>query len=192
MELLCTQCRGIRPHLMARGKSHGFSRVAAGTWGAFSSYSGDDHSKLVFVQRHQDSCLVTRDTSGIFTRLVRAIRMLLEVRRETQCPFLVGTVILGFLSIFMKRQSSSPYEALNSVCLLRVQRDVRPPVQMRRKPMAFSRVSTGDSDFPSSCEMKQEPEFKPMQGNPAFFESGLLRCIPLETESTESLSPTYC
>ena len=35
--------------------------------------------------------------------------------------------------------------------------------------MAFSRVSTGDSDMPSSCEMKQEPEFKPMQGNPAFF-----------------------
>ena len=29
-----------------RGKSHGFSRVAAGTWGIFSSYSGDVHSKL--------------------------------------------------------------------------------------------------------------------------------------------------
>ena len=34
--------------------------------------------------------------------------------------------------------------------------------------MAFSRVSTGDSDIPSSCEMKHEPEFKPLQGNPAF------------------------
>ena len=33
--------------------------------------------------------------------------------------------------------------------------------------MAFSRVSTGESDIPSSCEMKQEPEFKPMQGYPA-------------------------
>ena len=30
------QCRGIGPHLVARGKSHGFSRVAAGTWGTFS------------------------------------------------------------------------------------------------------------------------------------------------------------
>ena len=68
---------------MARGKSHGFSRVAAGTWGAFSSYSGDDHSKLVFVQRHQDSCLVMRDTSGICPRLGRAIWTLLKVRRET-------------------------------------------------------------------------------------------------------------
>ena len=35
--------------------------------------------------------------------------------------------------------------------------------------MAFFRVSTGDADMPSSCEMKDEPEFKPVQGNPAFF-----------------------
>ena len=29
-ELLCTQCRGIWPHLSASSKSHGFSRVAVG------------------------------------------------------------------------------------------------------------------------------------------------------------------
>ena len=28
---------------------HGFSRVAAGTWGIFSSYDGDAHSKREFV-----------------------------------------------------------------------------------------------------------------------------------------------
>ena len=39
------QCRGIGPHLLASGKSHGFSRVVAGTWGIFSSYDGDAHSK---------------------------------------------------------------------------------------------------------------------------------------------------
>ena len=33
----------------------------------------------------------------------------------------------------------------------------------------FSRVSTGDSDIPSSCDMKQEPKFKPLQGSLAFF-----------------------
>ena len=33
--------------------------------GINSSYSGDDHSKLHFVQRIEDSCLVTTDTSGI-------------------------------------------------------------------------------------------------------------------------------
>ena len=54
--------------------------------------------------------------------------MLLEVSRETEVHFLVGTVILGFLSIFKKNQASSPFEALNSACLSRVQRDARPPV----------------------------------------------------------------
>ena len=42
--------RGIGPHLMARGKSHGFSRVAVGTLGMLSSYGGDGPSKLVLVQ----------------------------------------------------------------------------------------------------------------------------------------------
>ena len=48
-QLLCMECRGIRPHLVVRGKSHGFSRVGAGTWGIFSSYDGDAHSKREFV-----------------------------------------------------------------------------------------------------------------------------------------------
>ena len=101
------------------------------------------------------------------------------MRQETEVHFLVGTVILGFLSIFKKSQASSPYEALNSVCLSRGQRDVRPPVKMRRTNMAFSRVSTRDSDMSSSCEMKDETKFKPLQGNRAFFESG-----PLGVHST--------
>ena len=96
--------------------------------------------------------------------------MLLEVRRETEGQILVGTVILGSLSIFKKSQASSSFEALNSVHLSRCQRDVRLPVQMRRRPRAFSRVSTGDSGIPSSCEMKNEPEFKPLQKNPALFQ----------------------
>ena len=95
--------------------------------------------------------------------------MLLEVRQETKAHFLFGTVILGFLSIFKKSQASSPFEALNTMCLSRYQSDVIPPIQMRRRTMAFSRVSTGDSDIPSSCEMQHEPEFMPLQGSPAFF-----------------------
>ena len=96
------------------------------------------------------------------------------MRKETEVHFLFGTVILGLLSIFKKRQASSPYAALNSVCLSMFQTDVRLTVQMRRKPLVFSRVSTGDSDMPSSCEMKDELEFNPLQGNRAFFESGHL------------------
>ena len=48
-QLLCMQCWGIGTRLLASGMSHGFSRVAAGTWGIFSSYDGDAHSKREFV-----------------------------------------------------------------------------------------------------------------------------------------------
>ena len=109
------------------------------------------------------------DTSGVLTRLGRTIQTLLEVRQETEVHFLVGTVILGFLSNFKKSQALSPYDALNSVCLSRGQTDVRSPIQMRRASMVFSRLSKGDSNFPSYFEMKNEPSFKPLQGNLTFF-----------------------
>ena len=112
-EHLSTQYSWIGPHLAVRGKSYEFARVAAGTWGIFSSYGGDGDLKLGFVQRSQVSCLVMTDTSGRKTRLGRTIRTLLEVRWEAMCPILVGTVILVFLSIFTKSQASSPFEALN-------------------------------------------------------------------------------
>ena len=115
--------------------------------------AGDGPIKLEFLQRRQDSCLVTRDTSGISSRLGRAIGTLLKVRRQTQIPFPFATVMLGFLSILKKSKASSPFEALNSACLSMCQRDVRPPDEMRQGPRAYSRVSTGNSDIPSSCEM---------------------------------------
>ena len=48
-------------------------------------------------------------------------------------------------------------------------KDVRPPVQMTRGPRVSSRFSTQDSDIPSSCQMNDEPAFKPLQGNPTLF-----------------------
>ena len=101
--------------------------------------------------------------------LGRKIQTLLEVSQEAKHPLLVGTVILLFLSIFMKCQASSPFEALNSAHLSKSQMDVRSSVQKRLRTMAFSRVSRGDSDIPSSCEMKDEPAFKALQGKPTFF-----------------------
>ena len=101
--------------------------------------------------------------------LGRTIWTLLEMNQETEFHFLGGTVILGFLSIFKKSQALSPFEALNSVCLSRYQSDVIPPIKMRRRTTAFSRVSIGDSDIPSSCDMKHKPKFRPLQGNLAFF-----------------------
>ena len=91
------------------------------------------------------------------------------MRRETESSFLVGTVIWRFLTIFKKRQELSTFEALNSVSLSRCQRDVRPLVEMRWRPRAFSRVSREDSAILSSCDMKDEPAFKPLWGHPAFF-----------------------
>ena len=95
--------------------------------------------------------------------------MLLEVRREAKLPLLLGTVILVFLSIFTKSQASSPFEAMNSAQISMCQKDVTPSVQKRWRIMAFSRVSKRDSVIPSSCEMKYESAFKPLQGNPAIF-----------------------
>ena len=76
---------------------------------------------------------------------------------------------IGIPINFTKCQASSPFEALKSAHLSKSQMDVRPSVQKRLRTMAFSRVSTEDSDIPSSCEMKDEPAFKALQGKPAFF-----------------------
>ena len=100
---------------------------------------------------------------GKLTMLGRKIHTLLEVSREAKHPLLVSTVILVFLSIFTKSQASSPLEALNSVHLSKSQMVVRPSVQKSLRTIAFSRVSTGDSDIPSSCEMKDEPALKALQ-----------------------------
>ena len=83
--------------------------------------------------------------------LGRKIQTLLDVSPEAKLPLLVGRVILVFISIFTKSQASSPFEALKSAQLSKTQIDVRPSVQKRLRTMAFSRVSPGDSDMPSSC-----------------------------------------
>ena len=76
--------------------------------------------------------------------LGRKVQMLLEVSQEAKRSLLVGTVILVFLSIFMKSQASSPFEAMNSAHLSISQTDVRTSVQKRWRNMSFSRASTGD------------------------------------------------
>ena len=67
------------------------------------------------------------------------------------------------------QEASSPFEALNSEFVSSCQKDMRPPVKMGQGPRVCSRVSTGDSDSPSPCEMKDKPAFKSLQGNTALF-----------------------
>ena len=84
-----------------------------------------------------------------------------------------------------EESGKSPFEALTSVCLLSCQRNVRPPVEMRQGTRAFSRVSTGDSDIPSSWEMKVEPSFNSLQINVALFQVRASWCpfnLRLETQ----------
>ena len=45
---------------------------------------------------------------------------------------------------------------------------MRPPVLMRRGTRVLPRLYTVDPDIPSSCEMKEKPAFKPLQGNATF------------------------
>ena len=100
--------------------------------------------------------------------------MLLEGRRETKGHFLFGTVILGFLTIFKNCQASSSFEALNSACFSSCQMDGRPLVTMRWKRRSFCRVSIGDSDILSSCDMNDEPALRLCREIWPSFESGHL------------------
>ena len=123
--------------------------------------------------------------------LGRKIQTLLEVSREAKLPLLVGTVILVFLSIFTKSQVSSPFEALNSEHLSKSQMDVRPSVQTRLRTMAFSRVSTGDSDLPSSCEMNDGLHLRHCRECQPSLCEDISGPIILDAENTESHSCTY-
>ena len=114
------------------------------------------------------------------------------MKHETEVHFLFGTVILGFLSIFKKCKASSPFEALNSVFLSRGQSDMIPLSRWG----GDLRVSLGSPQgiqtshhlvtWNTSLNLSHCREICPS------FESSLSRYIPLETEITESLSPTYC
>ena len=131
-------------------------------------------------------------TSEIETMLSRTIRTHLEVKQETDVHFQVGTVILRFLSIFKKCKASSPFEALNSVCLSSCQSDVIPlsrwggDLQLSLGSPQGIQTSLHLVTWNSSVNFSHCREIQPS------FESGLSQYIALETESTESLSSTYC
>ena len=73
-----------------------------------------------------------------------------------QVFFLFDTVILGFLTVFKNYQALSKLEAVNSTWLPCCQRHVTPIFEMKWRPRGVSRVSTGDSDILSSCDVNDE------------------------------------
>ena len=76
---------------------------------------------------------------------------------------------IGIPMNFQEDSGVITYRSFELLWTLEVSRDVRPPVQMRLGPRGFSRDCTEDSELPFSCEMKDEPAFKPLQGNLTFY-----------------------
>ena len=72
---------------------------------------------------------------------------------------------IGFPSNFEEESSLVSFSSLELHEPLDVSRDVMPPFQMRQGIRDSSRISTQDLDIPSSCQMKDDPAFKPLQGN---------------------------
>ena len=93
---------GKGPHLASRGKSPGFSRVAAGSLWFLSSCERDLMDLLVLPLRSQVSFDVARGTSGILSNHRRGIGLCLEFCWSTQCSCPAAMGISGFLSRFNK------------------------------------------------------------------------------------------
>ena len=93
------------------------------------------------------------------------------MRRETEGHFLVGIVILGFLTIYKKSQASTTFEALNSPCHSRFQKDVRPPVEMRGR-LGLSVLPLQRFRNPFICDMNDEPSLSLCRVIQASFASG--------------------
>ena len=81
---------------------------------------------------------------------------------------------IGIPTIFKNCQASS-FEAVNSTWPSSCQRDVRPLFEMRWRHRAFCRVSTGDSDILSFCDMKDEHALRLFREIWPSFESWHLR-----------------
>ena len=82
------------------------------------------------------------------------------------CSFHRG---IGFPINFQKESGLVTFISIELHEPHEVSTDVRAPVQIRRGTRVSSMVSTGDSDIPSSCELKDKPAFKPLQGNATLF-----------------------
>ena len=111
---------------------------------------------------------------------------------ETKGPFLFSTKILGFESILKNSQASSAFEALNSTGLWSCQ-GMWGPLSRWGGELGFplgspQRIQTSLHlvTWNRSLNLHHCIEIRPS------FESCLSRYIPLEIETTKSLSPTYC
>ena len=118
--------------------------------------------------------------------------MLLEVRQETKAHFLVGTVILGFLSIFKKSQACHLLKPWIP-CASRGIKVMWFPISRWGGELWLSLGSPQGNQTSlhlvrcnTNLNLSHCREIRPS------FESGLWWYIQLETESKVSHTPTYC
>ena len=114
------------------------------------------------------------------------------MKQETEFHFLVGTVILGFLFIF-RRVRHCHLSKHWIPCASRGVKVIWFPLSSWGSDLWLSLGSPQGIQkslhlvtWNTSLNLSHCREIQPS------FESGLLRYIPLETERTESLSPTCC
>ena len=141
---LYRHCSGKGPHLTLRGKSPGFTGVAAGCLGFLSSCDGDLTDLLVLPPRSQVSFCVVRGKSGFLFSCRQGIGPCLEFCWSTQCSCPAVTGISGFLSRFNKGVRPRLVSGHGTAFLASCQSGVRPPVEFRQGNRGFfKRIGKG-------------------------------------------------
>ena len=184
--LLCIQRRGIGPHLAEKGKSHGFSRVVAGTWGIISSNGGDVHSKLEFIQWSQDTCLGMR--TALEAKLGWEENMDASGGQAGGQAFLIIWIIyIGIPINFHEESGIVSFLRIELRATLHVSKGCEPSVQkgvelwLSLGPPQGIRSSLHLVRWNMSLRLSHCRESQP----------SISGSIPLEAENTESLSHNY-
>ena len=167
-ELLSTKCRRIRPHLAARGKSQEFSGVAADTWCIFSSYGGDGHLKLWFFQR--SGLLSSYD--GHRGKLNYAWQESTDASGGDpggHASLISWQSYIGIPINFHEESCIVTFWSIELRVPLEVSTDMRTLSRWgRHLGLSLDSPQRRILHITLSCVMKDEPAFKPLQGNPTF------------------------
>ena len=96
---------------------------------------------------------------------------------------------IGLPIHFQEESGIITFWSIEFIVPLELSKGYEASVQMKWGTRVFSRVSKGDSDIPSSCEMKDKPAFTPLQGNLTLF---LLRAFRFPLHLRQQIQgPSY-
>ena len=168
---LSRRCRGKGPHLTLRGKSPGFSRLAAGNLEFLSSCDGDLRDPLVFPQESQVSIRVARGLLGFLSSQCRGIRPHLKLRPEPQVSSSVLTWLSGFLWSFNREVKPCLMWTHGTPLPSQGVKEVSSFLSSGHRVLGlFLQFATGLSHLPSCFELILGVPVKSVQGNQAYLE----------------------